>query len=99
MTLSDVSSVLFFSRCRRRASTNATPKSVNTTTSPSSATGRRRHTSSGQSQVRSLYDGLSHLYTDCDSRLRHVPNTNYADRQRRGHKVNSLRQMVVSCVV
>ena len=30
--------------------------------------GRRRHTSSGQSQVRSLYDGLSHLYTDCDSR-------------------------------
>lgn len=36
--------------------------------------GRRRHTSSGQSQVRSLYDGLSHLYTDCDSRLRqHIP--------------------------
>jgi hypothetical protein len=28
---------------------------------------RKRHTSSGQ--VRSLYDGLSHLYTDCDSRL------------------------------
>ncbi len=39
--------------------------------------GRRRHTSSGQSQVRSLYDGLSHLYTDCDSRLRH------ADQKRR----------------
>ena len=28
---------------------------------------RKRHTSSGQ-QLRSLYDGLSHLYTDCDSR-------------------------------
>merc|ERR1712051_403539 len=42
--------------------------------------GRRRHTSSGQSQVRSLYDGLSHLYTDCDSRLRHIPSTNYAEK-------------------
>jgi hypothetical protein len=45
--------------------------------------GRRRHTSSGQSQVRSLYDGLSHLYTDCDSRLRHIPNTNYAEKKRK----------------
>merc|ERR1711981_304815 len=44
---------------------------------------RRRHTSSGQSQVRSLYDGLSHLYTDCDSRLRHIPSTNYAEKKRK----------------
>lgn len=43
---------------------------------------RKRHTSSGQSQVRSLYDGLSHLYTDCDSRLRHIPSTNYAEKRR-----------------
>ena len=42
---------------------------------------RRRHTSSGQ--VRSLYDGLSHLYTDCDSRLRHIPSTNYAEKKRK----------------
>ena len=34
-------------------------------------------------QVRSLYDGLSHLYTDCDSRLRHIPSTNYADKKRK----------------
>lgn len=44
---------------------------------------RKRHTSAGQSQVRSLYDGLSHLYTDCDSRLRHVPTTNYAEKRRK----------------
>jgi hypothetical protein len=44
---------------------------------------RKRHTSSGQSQVRSLYDGLSHLYTDCDSRLRHIPPANYAEKRRR----------------
>ena len=49
--------------------------------SPASV-GRRRHTSSGQSQVRSLYDGLSHLYTDCDSRLRHIPTTNYAEKKK-----------------
>merc|ERR1712025_590346 len=41
---------------------------------------RRRHTSSDQ--VRSLYDGLSHLYTDCDSRLRHIPTTNYAEKKK-----------------
>merc|ERR1712141_555470 len=50
--------------------------------SPASLGSRRRHTSSGQSQVRSLYDGLSHLYTDCDSRLRHIPTTNYAEKKK-----------------
>ena len=30
-----------------------------------------------------MYDGLSHLYTDCDSRLRHIPSTNYADKKRK----------------
>ena len=45
---------------------------------------RKRHTSSGGGgQLRSLYDGLSHLYTDCDSRLRHIPSTNYAPEKRR----------------
>ena len=34
---------------------------------------RKRHASSGQQQVKSLYDGLSHLYNDCDSRLRSAP--------------------------
>merc|ERR1711993_192611 len=43
---------------------------------------RKRHTSGG-GQLRSLYDGLSHLYTDCDSRLRHIPSTNYAPEKRR----------------
>ena len=38
---------------------------------------RKRHASAGQQQVKSLYDGLSHLYSDCDSRLRSVPMTNY----------------------
>ena len=46
------------------------------------ASERKRHTSSGQ-QLRSLYDGLSHLYTDCDSRLRHIPSHNYAPEKRR----------------
>jgi len=31
---------------------------------------RKRHASAGQQQVKSLYDGLSHLYADCDSRLK-----------------------------
>ena len=43
---------------------------------------RKRHASAGQQQVKSLYDGLSHLYTDCDSRLRSVPMTNYAEKMR-----------------
>ena len=43
---------------------------------------RRRHTSGGQNQLRSLYDGLSHLYTDCDSRLRHIPSTQYSPKDR-----------------
>merc|ERR1712106_1163209 len=43
---------------------------------------RKRHASSGQQQVKSLYDGLSHLYSDCDSRLRSVTNQNYSDKQR-----------------
>ena len=34
---------------------------------------RRRHASAGQSQVKQLFDGLSHLYNDCDSRLRSAP--------------------------
>ena len=25
----------------------------------------------------------SHLYTDCDSRLRHIPSTNYAEKKRK----------------
>jgi len=41
---------------------------------------RKRHASAGQQQVKSLYDGLSHLYSDCDSRLRSVPTTNYNER-------------------
>ena len=35
-----------------------------------------------EQQIKSLYDGLSHLYSDCDSRLRNVPNQNYSDKQR-----------------
>ena len=34
---------------------------------------RKRHASAGQSQVKQLFDGLSHLYNDCDSRLRSAP--------------------------
>merc|ERR1712079_953288 len=34
---------------------------------------RKRHASAGQQQVKQLYDGLSHLYNDCDSRLRSAP--------------------------
>lgn len=49
---------------------------------PAPSSERKRHTSSGQ-QLRSLYDGLSHLYTDCDSRLRHIPSHNYAPEKRR----------------
>ena len=41
---------------------------------------RKRHASAGQQQVKSLYDGLSHLYSDCDSRLRSVPMTNYNEK-------------------
>ena len=36
---------------------------------------RKRHASAGQQQVKSLYDGLSHLYSDCDSRLRSAPHS------------------------
>jgi hypothetical protein len=43
---------------------------------------RKRHASAGQQQVKSLYDGLSHLYSDCDSRLRSVPTTNYSEKSR-----------------
>ena len=39
---------------------------------------RKRHASAGQQQVKSLYDGLSHLYADCDSRLRSAPNSEKA---------------------
>merc|ERR1712079_198848 len=34
---------------------------------------RKRHASAGQQQVKQLYDGLTHLYNDCDSRLRSAP--------------------------
>jgi hypothetical protein len=44
------------------------------------ASERKRHASAGQQQVKSLYDGLSHLYNDCDSRLRSVPMTNYSEK-------------------
>uniref|UniRef100_A0A0K2TJ40 Uncharacterized protein n=1 Tax=Lepeophtheirus salmonis TaxID=72036 RepID=A0A0K2TJ40_LEPSM len=44
---------------------------------------RKRHASSSGQQVRQLYDGLSHLYSDCDSRLRHIPSTNYAEKRRK----------------
>jgi hypothetical protein len=50
----------------------------------SDAAERRRHASAGQQQVKSLYDGLSHLYSDCDSRLRSVPTTNYSEKSRTG---------------
>jgi hypothetical protein len=46
------------------------------------AADRKRHASAGQQQVKSLYDGLSHLYSDCDSRLRSVPSTNYNEKAR-----------------
>ncbi len=46
------------------------------------AADRKRHASAGQQQVKSLYDGLSHLYSDCDSRLRSVPTTNYNEKGR-----------------
>ena len=46
------------------------------------AADRKRHASAGQQQVKSLYDGLSHLYSDCDSRLRSVPTTNYNEKAR-----------------
>ena len=39
---------------------------------------RKRRASAGQQQVKSLYDGLSHLYADCDSRLRSAPNSEKA---------------------
>ena len=39
---------------------------------------RKRHASAGQQQVKSLYDGLSHLYAGCDSRLRSAPNSEKA---------------------
>ena len=39
---------------------------------------RKRHASAGQQQVKSLYDGLSHLYADCDSRLRSASNSEKA---------------------
>ena len=52
---------------------------------------RKRHTSGG-GQLRSLYDGLSHLYTDCDSRLRHIPSTNYAPEKRRKLAAEALFQ-------
>ncbi len=65
------------SRDQPQASSN----SIEATPDQPASVNRRRHTSSGQSQVRSLYDGLSHLYTDCDSRLRHIPTTNYADKK------------------
>merc|ERR1712130_16336 len=42
---------------------------------PKASEERKRHASAGQQQVKSLYDGLSHLYADCDSRLRSAPNT------------------------
>ena len=48
---------------RNNASVDAAESEANRVPSPE----RKRHTSSGQ--VRSLYDGLSHLYTDCDSRF------------------------------
>jgi len=49
---------------------------------------RKRHASSGQQQIKSLYDGLSHLYTDCDSRLRSVPNQNYSEKRSEGGSEN-----------
>ena len=56
--------------------------SASATDSCGDAAERRRHASAGQQQVKSLYDGLSHLYSDCDSRLRSVPTTNYNEKTR-----------------
>lgn len=50
---------------------------------------RKRHASAGQQQVKSLYDGLSHLYSDCDSRLRSVPNQNYSEKRSEGNTENA----------
>lgn len=47
---------------------------------------RRRHASAGQQQVKSLYDGLSHLYSDCDSRLRSAPNPSEKASEKAGDK-------------
>ncbi|XP_059098251.1 histone acetyltransferase KAT6A-like isoform X2 [Tigriopus californicus] len=67
----------------RRSSTASKSTHKSNQSDGETAPERKRHTSAGQSQVRSLYDGLSHLYTDCDSRLRHVPSTNYAEKRRK----------------
>ena len=69
-------------KSRRIKSLDCTNHQSDSDHSPASV-GRRRHTSSGQSQVRSLQDGLSHLYPDSDSRLRHIPSTNYAEKKRK----------------
>merc|ERR1712106_929284 len=55
---------------------------------PKASEERKRHASSGQQQIKSLYDGLSHLYTDCDSRLRSVPNQNYSEKRSEGGSEN-----------
>merc|ERR1712106_386155 len=55
---------------------------------PKASEERKRHASSGQQQIKSLYDGLSHLYTDCDSRLRSVPNQNYSEKRSKGGSEN-----------
>lgn len=39
--------------------------------------------------MKSLYDGLSHLYSDCDSRLRSVPLTNYKEKSRGGENAGT----------
>ena len=36
-----------------------------------------------------MYDGLSHLYSDCDSRLRSVPLTNYKEKSRGGENAGT----------
>jgi len=61
---------------------------------------RKRHASAGQQQVKSLYDGLSHLYSDCDSRLRSVPTTNYNEKGRTatgGEVGNALAASAAGC--
>ncbi len=67
-------------RLKSKEKSGEVPKRRKSHSDSDNAAERRRHTSGGQNQLRSLYDGLSHLYTDCDSRLRHIPSTNYAEK-------------------
>jgi len=65
---------------REEGSTAVTSAATTAQTSSTAEQERKRHASAGKQQINSLYDGLSHLYSDCDSRLRSVPMTNYNEK-------------------